>query len=316
MDKKKAKFGELFRENLQKIIIIALSGLYIAQGLFTVSKKDATILEILGSIALSLIVGIIISQNFLTMGLKDGRRSDLFTSSLDYYSKAKSKINKWLDSLSIWCEYKNKQELMLKKKDIITSAGLSWKGFKYGYYEEHPEKLTDDQKKAIEKAKTAQIAKITYRELLSDLPASKFMKGKRFGQGEKDYTAKESFSDFAGRFAGAIIGGLYTLSPLINGDNWQEVIANVLWNATQIAMWICFGCLKYANAKTFIEDEYRQTHLIQKAEYLNEFAVCMENNPEVLKEFDDNTEIDRFINDYIKEKERALNEQGQVNISS
>ena len=63
--------------------------------------------------------------------------------------------------------------------------------------------------------------------------------------------------------------------------------------------------MKYANAKYFMEYEYRQSHVIQKTEYINEFYVTMENNPKVVEDFDEEQEIDKFILDFIKEKEKS-----------
>ena len=39
---KKKKFGEKLRENIQKILILIVSVVYISQGLFSLSKKEAT----------------------------------------------------------------------------------------------------------------------------------------------------------------------------------------------------------------------------------------------------------------------------------
>ena len=78
--------------------------------------------------------------------------------------------------------------------------------------------------------------------------------------------------------------------------------------------------LKYSNAISFIEDEFRQDNIILKTEYLNEFNVTMMNNPKVIEEFDEEEEINDYINSLvekkIEEKEKENDEQSKEDISS
>ena len=313
----KKKIGELLRENLQKITILLVSIIYITQGIFELTKKDTTILDILGNIGMSIVVGFIISSSFTSMGLKEGRGSDLFQNSLKVYGDTKVKATPHFDKLSSWCEYKNAQELEYKKKEIIQGVGLNWKAYKFGYYDEHTEKLNDIQKKAIEDAKNAKIYKLSSQDLLSDLPNKygKFNKREsKFGQTEREYKNKNNIYNFISKVAIAIVCGLYGLEPLINEENFKDVMAGVLWNAMQIVIWITFGVTKYINAKSFMEDEYRQTHIIQKTEYLNEFTVTMQNNPKVIEKYDEDLEINKYIEEYLKTKKEGelKNEQKTI----
>ena len=92
----------------------------------------------------------------------------------------------------------------------------------------------------------------------------------------------------------AIISGYYTLSPLKDNN-----IAQTLWNAIQIAIWLLFGSLDYNNAKDFILNEYRQTHIIQKTALLNEFKTIMQKDPTKLDKYDDYELLKK-----LKEKEK------------
>ena len=310
--KDKKKITDSIKDNLQKITIAIVSLLYILQGLFTIAKKDTSIWDILGSIGLSIMVGVIISSSMNSMGLKDGRLGDIFTASMKAYGKAKENATPYFDKLNSWCDYKNFQELDFTKKDIIQSAGLNWKAYKYGYYDEHRDRLDERQIKALEQAKYCKIERLTARDLQSDFPQTRrtlfgFKKLGRFGESEKDYKSKNLISDFLTRVFMSVICGLYTLKPLWDGTNKQEVIAGIIWNMLQIMMWIALGTIKYVNAKQFIEVDYRQSHIIQKTEYLNEFTVTMQNNPGVIENFDETIEIDKYIQEYIREKEALEN---------
>lgn len=311
--REKRKFGEVLRDNLQKITIVLVSIVYITQGIFELAKKDASILEILGSIFLSVVVGTVISSNLSTLGLKDGRNSETFQNSLKSYGEAKAKATPNFDKLVSWCDYKNFQELELEKKDIIQSAGLNWRAYKYGYYDEHNEKLDENQKKALERAKHCSIIKLNSQDLFSDLSSTKHgvfggkKIGDKFGLTEKEFKTKSTANDLLIKVSMAVISGLYTLAPLITGENALEIIAGVIWNLLQVLIWLALGTMKYTSAKSFMEDEYRKTHIIQKTEYLNEFIITMQNNPKVIEEFDDSLEIDAYIESYLEEKERLKN---------
>lgn len=301
--KPRKKFIESFKENFSKIVIVAVSLVYIGQGVFKIQKKDTTLIAIFGAIGLSIIVGLVISNNLKAMGLRDGRRSEIFLNSMKTYGNAKENATPYFDKLFYWCEYKNDQELQVKKKEIIQSAGLNWKAFRLGYYEEHQEKLSEKQIESLEKAKTCTVNRMTSQEILSDLPKmkwGKFGSDSRFGESEQEYKVKGLILNTISRFFVGIVCGLYGLSPIFSKENLSEIIAGVVWNTIQILLWLAIGLMEYSNSKDFIEVEYRQTHIIQKTELLNEFVVTMKNNPKVIEEYDDDYEIELFVQEYIE----------------
>ena len=306
---KDKKSTEALKNNLQKIIITLICLLYVAQGIFSIVKKDGTVLEILGDISLSIIVGVALSINFNSMGLKDGRNSELFQSSIATYGEAKVKATKYFDKLPNWCDFKNEQELEFAKKNIILEAGLNWKAYKYGYYknkEVFNNKLDDKQKKEVLKADKLKIPKLTTQELLSDLPHIKSKN--KFGRDINEYVSKNIASELFNKVFMSIICGLFGLEPIITGSNAAEIIAGILWNAFQIAIWIIFGVFKYNNSKSFIEDEYRQTHIISKTEYLNEFIITIENNVDFLT-LKEEAYVDKEIKKFIEEKENEYKQE-------
>lgn len=305
----KKKLSVTVRNNLEKISIFLISFFYVFQGIFQITDRGQDIMAVLGNIMLSILIGVAISSNLTQMGLKDGRKSDKFVASDELYGQTKERATQYFDKLYAWCEYKNDQELNAKKRDIIRNAGLSWKAYRIGYYKD--KELNPEQQKAIDEANSCKIEKINNRILLSDLPQDEMsilfgkQKEKRFGKSEREFKKQSLAVDLITRLFISFVLGYYTLSPLINGDNWKSVISQLLWHFMHILIWLTFGVLKYSNAKSFIEDEYRQTHLIQKTELLNEFIVTMQNSPQVVEQFDiDNDDIDNYINEIIKEKEQ------------
>lgn len=304
--KKKRKLIEVLKENLQKIIIAAISVIYITQGLFQIKRKDATLWDIVGSIGMSIIVGSVIWGNLRIMGIRDGRRSEIFVASTKSYAIAKEKATPEFDKLSAWCEYKNDQELEAKRKSIIQGAGLNWKAFKLGYYDDEKNyiRLNEKQVEAIQNARSCTIYRINSQEILSDLPSLINKNGNRFGESQREYLLKHEFTDVLMRVMVGMVAGMYGLSPLITGENASEIIAGVVWNTLQIIAFIAFGIYKYSQSKSFIEDEYRQTHIVQKTELLNEFIVTMQKNPDIVNKYEDDLEMEEYIKKYIEMKQK------------
>lgn len=292
----KTKTSSTVREKLQIVIIVLICCVYIAHGLFTLEESQQTVAEIVGNIAWSGTIGVIISSMFTSQGLKDGRNTELFLNSLKAYGDSKSRATPWFDKLTTWCSYKNAYDLEIRKKEIVEGAGLNYRAYTVGYYDEHPDVLTEDQLKALEKVDTCKILKITQRELLSDMPKNRFSEKNRFGETVLEYQTKGTVLDIVVKLALAIICGLYTLEP-IKDSNW----AGLVWNLLQILMWLSFGFQKYIDSKYFMEYEYRQSHLVQKTELFNEFIVTMQNNPNIIYTYDVN--IDEEVDKFIKQKE-------------
>lgn len=292
----KPKISELIKDKLHILIIIAISIVYISHGLFSFEQTEKTPLEIIGNIGWSLIIGMVITTMFSNQGLRDGRTTLLFINSLKAYAEAKLKATPFFDKLATWCSYKNTHDLEVKKKELVESAGMNYKAYIVGYYDEHPEVLSEEQLKVLEDVETCKILRITQRELLSDMPRNKYSDKHRFGETVLEYNSKNLVVDFVTRLGMSVVCGLYTLKPAMEAD-W----AGLVWNLLQIFMWLGLGIQKYTASKYFMEYEYRQSHLVQKTELFNEFVVTMQNNPQVIYTYDVN--IDEEVAKFIKEKQ-------------
>lgn len=304
MENQKKKLGEMIRDNLQKVVVIIVSVLYIIQGLFSITKKDTTIIEILGAIGISIIVGITISNAFNSLGIKDGMNSSKFLASCEVYGKTKTEATPNLDKLNAWCMYKNSQELEFRKRQLIQNSGLKWKAYKLGYYNYHTDRLKDEQLNALKQADNLKIEAISPDDLLNISISDRNKKYGKFGKSIKQFEKINFMTDLTSKIGLGIICGLYGLAPLITKENAGQMLASMVWNTIQIALWLSLGIIKYANAKAFIEDEYRQNNIILKTEYLNEFIITLKNNPKVIEEYDEDEDIERYINELIKERER------------
>ena len=223
------------------------------------------------------------------------------------YAEAKEKAKKYYDKLPAFCAYKTETEKINIKREIITNANLSFLKYLKGYYNENKNSLEEYQIEAIEEANKMRIEPYQTSKILSDLPndIKKNIKS-RYGKDEKQYIVEKNISGLFSKIIWAILSGYYTLGPL-NQDN----IPQAVWNALQIAIWLAFGSIDYINAKEFINNEYRQTHVIQKTAFLEEFITLMENEPKKLDKYDDELQFKEFLEK--KEKREEKIENGSIN---
>lgn len=311
--KKKNKVFENILSHLEILVIAIIGVLYVCQGLYQFAAKNATLVEIIGSIVESFIVGLMIYTNLRKLGLRAGRKDENFIASIGYYSNAKEKTKNYREKTPAFCNYKNKQTLDTLRKDLIEDVGLSYTLWKQGFYSKQSYEelnLDKDQIHTLETIKSIKAPKIRPNELYSDLPhysTKQALKYGQFGQDEKSYTFINGATDALFMFVSAIITGYFGLEPIINADS----LAQALWNLIQLIIWISFGVMKYYQSYMFMVNEYRQTHIIQKAEILYEFISIMSKNPHALDEYDDEL---KYLKKLEEEKENENEQQLQYPI--
>ena len=303
--KPKRGFLKVLKSNVYLLAIFGLALFYVFYGLFEFKPTEQSAKQIVGSIVISLTLGTILLSFLRRQGLKNARDSEVYQNSLIVYAEAKEKAKPNLDKLAAYCAYKTEQEKTETKRDIITSANLSYAKYKAGFYDEIEvkSKLDDDQKKAINKANSVKVNPYQAKDVLSDLPKNgkiaKWVGYGRYGRDDNQYDLEKTFKSILSKLLWAFASGLYTLAPL-NRDN----IPQAIWNGMQILMWLAFGSTEYFNAKEFVLNEYRQTHIIQKTALLDEFNTIIQNDPHRLDKYDDDLQFEK----YLKEKEEKVNE--------
>ncbi|MGN1337334.1 MAG: hypothetical protein ACI4WW_02550 [Candidatus Coprovivens sp.] len=303
--KEKKNWFKIFKSRIYILSIVIVSIGYVFYGLFNVETTGKTIVEIIGSCIISLLIGLSITTFLRKEGFRSGRLSDIFQSSLLDYAESKEKAQNNFDKLNQFCAYKTEQEIIAIKREIIINANLKYDTFVKGGYNNKIlyEKLEDYQKKALKHAQNVRVKPYQTKDLLSDLPNETKFNHKRFGYDENDYIRAKGISSFITKILLSIIGGYFTLAPLNTGN-----ISQCVWNAIQICIWLLFGTIDFMNAKEFILNDYRQTHIVQKSSLLKEFNTLMINNPHKL----DNYDYELMYQNAIEEEKKKLevNEDG------
>lgn len=300
----KKNIFKILKSKIYIIAIVVVSIFYVFYGLFNFEKTGKSVVEILGSIGMSFIIGLSLVNFLRKEGLKSARDDETYKNSLILYAEAKEKAKPYYDKLPAFCVYKTEQDKTNIKREIITNANLSYFKYLKGFYKDKQD-LEEYQKKAIEEANVVKIEPYQTSKILSDLPNEGILGIKsRYGRDEKQYIAQKNVSGILSKVIWAILSGYYTLGPL-NSDNLPQAV----WNALQIAIWLAFGSIDYANAKEFIINEYRQTHIIQKTSFLEEFITLMEKEPEKLNQYDDELMFKQYLEN--EEKKNNLIEENK-----
>ena len=306
-EKKANKALGFIKGNLSKIAIAPIALVYIFYGVFKLSsdRTGQTIAEIIGNIAVALITGILIYYCFMNSGLSDAKKSQVYVDKVNEFYTTKESVILEVDKLSAYCSYSNEREIKEERKNILQAEMLKYSSYEIGYYDlpEVKAELTEEQLKAIEKAKNTKIVPLNARDLLNTsngLSKKKQQKYGKFGRSNGDYIASKTTQSILWSVTWSIVFGYYTLTPFFEGSA-QEIFATMLWNLLQVIMWLGWGAMKYMDAKSFITEEYLENNIVNKTTYLKEFKAILNNKPELLQPYLE--EDEQALNEYIAKKE-------------
>lgn len=300
-------FKKKLSDQISVIILVVISIAYTLKGVFSFEPNHKSIEATIGETILNIVVGFTIYACLRTKGIKAGRNDDCFIASLQLYGEAKSKIKENQFRLPAFCSLKSEQELIEAKREAIENVGLNYNLFLKGIYnKENFEVLELDQEQIdiINNIDKVKIERMRSEELLSDLPRTSKKDYGRYGKGVKEYNKETRALDLSNLMLYSVIFARFGLKPLLNSDN----LSNVLWSTLQLLLWLAFGIIKYVSAMSFMVNEYRQTHIIQKTEYLNEFISLLNSKPEDLDKFDYTFIIQKNIGTKVENISKLLKE--------
>ncbi len=288
--KKNGNIANFIKENLSKIMVLIMSISYVFYGLFLFKTKDRTIVEILGSISVSLFMGTSIYLCLRTAGLSDARRNDLFKKVAKDFDDTVSSVANDCDKIPAFCNLKNELSLEEEKKRIIEKNFMNYKSWKKGFYDDEIvyNKLTPKQQIALKVVHKVRIKGINPSDLVNSsigLTEKDRKKYGEFGKSERDYKRQKTMSELGLMLLMGIVFGYFGLEQSNTGN-----LATIVWNIFQVIMWIGNGIIKYFDARNFILNDYCELNLRKKIGLLNEFKSILNNNPSLLKNYSDDVE--------------------------
>lgn len=290
---RKNAFTEALYKNAGYLAVLLISIVYIASSLVVISKTGKSVYEIIGTGVLSLIVGVLITGSFRSIGIRKGDESEKMLATNELHAKAVEDITPYIDKLDSFCERENKRALKGIRTRILAKAGLKYDDCfdQNGIALELPllqleENASEEVQKAIKKRNRERekaykkAVHIKVKALLASNLTSDGVSADNpfnFGDSKKQYTKQKSASDIASRVLMAIIFGYFSVSFVANVD-----FASLIWNALQIVMYVVGGIIQMYSSYMWIVDDYRSS-VIKKIDYLQKFKSCVH-------EFDERTD--------------------------
>jgi hypothetical protein len=184
------------------------------------------------------------------MGIKKGKQTDKYISTTNLHGAKVTEAAKDINALVRWCNKENYENKKEEQTKMLIPLGISYEDFiedkiDYSRYEK-PKKI----KKKINKIKHIKLHQISVDALTTIMHGNtdKF----NYGRTEKQYTKSENRGDLISKIMIYVILGVMTMDLFVNFS-----IANLILRLIQLVMLLSLGAFKYANAYTFIVDEYR-----------------------------------------------------------
>lgn len=290
---KRNSFAELFYKNAGYVAVILISLVYIASSLVLISKTGRSICEIIGTGALSMIVGIMINGVFRSVGISKGEEDEKTVSTCQKYEQAIEEAVPYVDMLDSFCETENKRALKSIRCRILAGAGMKYedyfdesgvvknndyrlyspeyiKGFKKRKHRRALEKKNKKRENALKRAIGVKIKLLSGMSLTAQ--SVKENNPFDFGKNKNEYTRDRSVSDILVRVVMAIIFGVFGVS-FVNEVN----VATLIWNSLQIIMYLTGGVIQMYSSYSWVVDEYRQS-MSKKIDILNKFKIFAMKN--------------------------------------
>ena len=274
------KFGRIFFNNGHKIFLVIFIVFYVTKGAFELQVKDADFISIITDIIMGLIIGLTINSLMISMGITSAKDTNLYKNALAKHVETKEIISKIAFKLGSFCNYKNKEEREILKRNYIENYGLNYKLYLDNYYdnEEVYEKLTKEEKHALKVVEKLKINILTPKVLMTT--DTKFHKRDKGFMSEDEFLRSSVTKKAAYFIIVSFISGYFVLKTLIN----EETLGNIFWNLFIITMWLIKGFMSYFDAKEFVFEKLIENGLNRKTELLNEFNEIVNNRPEILEE--------------------------------
>lgn len=284
----KKTFQELFYKNAGYFAVVLISLAYIAGSFVLISQTGKTVYEIIATGVISLIVGILLTGVFRSLGIQKGEEDEKTISTNKLYSETVESCVLKIDLLEDFCELENEKARESIRKKILSQAGLKYsdcfdenggvKSYDYELYSSEAiekenskrqkrkyKKINHRRKRAYYKAVNIKMKLLTPSTLTST--SLKENDPFDFGKTKKEYRSQRNLSDMVTRVFMAIIFGYFGVT-FVSEVNF----ATLIWNILQIVMYITSGVIQMYASYSFIVDEYR-LNVIKKIDYLQKFNI-------------------------------------------
>ena len=263
---------EYLKENIMSIVLILLCVVWLLMGLVTLSLTGKSVSEIVADTIMCVLFGLSINRICMLIGIIKGKQTDKYINTNNLHGSKVMEASKNINDLVRWCN--NENDINKKEEQIrrLIPFGICYEDFienKIDYNRfDKPNKI----KKKIDKIRRIKLHQISVDVLTTIINENtdKF----DYGRSEKQFTKSENRGDLLSKITIYIILGLITIDLFVNFS-----LANLILRLVQLVMLLALGAFKYANAYTFIVDEFR-AGTIKKINDLDRFLVSQKKEEE------------------------------------
>ena len=244
------KTREYIRDNLVSISLVLLCAVWMLMGFVTLKLTGKSAEEVIADSLMLMMFGLTINRMCTIIGIKKGKLTQKYIDTNDVHGEKVTEASKDINSLVRWCDkenYLNKKETQSK---MLAPLGIAYSDFikdniDYSRWEK-PKKI----KKKVLKIKNIKLHQISVDALTTiiDDRIDKFY----YGRSEKRYKKSESIMDLLSKPVIYIVLGLMVMDLITNFS-----YGNLILRLIQLVILLSSGAMKYANAYTFIVDEFR-----------------------------------------------------------
>lgn len=200
------------------------------------------------------------------MGIKDGKDSEEFKATLEYYGKAKEEAEPYRRYLQAFCDYKNDEEKKRIQTEILAEENL----FLDKLFEYEQDKCTKEQWKAIKRAKKVNPVKLVDKDLISERGRSKkIIYSTYLGKKQSDFEKMNTISNALTKSIIPLALALVSVESIL----WQ----NLLVGTFKAILVLFMSLVNYFTNYEYTTNELRN-RFINKADMLIEFkSLCINN---------------------------------------
>jgi len=266
------KAKDFLKLNMFFLIVGAVCLVYVVRGLVNVVETGKTVGEIFADGGLAALFGFFISKMLSLQGIAKGENNPSFVQTVKLHSKSVEAISDRIYLLDAWCDEKNKEALKIERSKILSYQGITYQEFENGLFKlitedgekfVIEEKLPKEKKKAVKRARNLKLTPLSSASLTSD--GGKNDDPYYMGQDKRAFEYKRDGKQLISKTVCGVIFGYYGVTLITDFS-----IADLIWTAVQVAIFITMGMISYLQGYFFIVDEYRH-RIIKKIDNLQKF---------------------------------------------
>ena len=241
---------EYIKENLISICLVLLCIVWMLMSFVVIDLTGKTKERIVADSVIIMLFGLSINKMCTIIGIKKGKQTEKYINTTNLHGSKVTQASKDINALVRWCEKENDLNKKEEQTKRLIPLGICYEDFiedKINYSRfEKPEKI----KRKVNKIRKIRLHKISVDALTTILNESTDRYD--YGRSEKQYVKTEDYSDLIWKIFVYVFLGIMAVDLVLNFS-----YATIILRLIQLVILLSFGAFKYANAYTFIVDEFR-----------------------------------------------------------